>query len=149
MKRAGFTMIELIFVIVILGILAAVAIPKLAATRDDAKISKLAANLSTIITDAGAFYTSQGNTRWNAVPWSDVTNVELAADAQVVGGTATLESDPGTGCFTVAGTADGNITVTTIGVGNTICDGAAEIAGTKTAPAPGVDHRLGGQGVVR
>ena len=41
MKNA-FTMIELIFVIVILGILAAVAIPKLAATRDDAQVSKMA-----------------------------------------------------------------------------------------------------------
>lgn len=40
MKRFAFTMIELVFVIVILGILAAVAIPKLAATRDDAQIAK-------------------------------------------------------------------------------------------------------------
>jgi len=39
MKKA-FTMIELIFVIVILGILSSVAISKMAVTRDDAIISK-------------------------------------------------------------------------------------------------------------
>ena len=38
MKKA-FTMIELIFVIVILGILASVALPRLAATREDAEIA--------------------------------------------------------------------------------------------------------------
>ena len=38
-KRA-FSMIELVFVIVIIGILAAVAVPRLAATRDDAEITK-------------------------------------------------------------------------------------------------------------
>ena len=36
MKRAGFTMIELIFVIVILGILSAVAIPKMMGVSDKA-----------------------------------------------------------------------------------------------------------------
>jgi prepilin-type N-terminal cleavage/methylation domain-containing protein len=36
MKRAGFTMIELIFVIVILGILSAVAVPKMMGVSDKA-----------------------------------------------------------------------------------------------------------------
>ena len=41
-------MLELIFVIVILGILAAIAIPKFAATRVDAQISKGRADISSI-----------------------------------------------------------------------------------------------------
>jgi general secretion pathway protein G len=40
MKRTAFTMIELVFVIVVLGILAAIAVPRFAATRDDAQIAK-------------------------------------------------------------------------------------------------------------
>nr|WP_240332001.1 prepilin-type N-terminal cleavage/methylation domain-containing protein [Sulfurospirillum tamanensis] len=46
--RPAFTMIEMVFVIVILGILAAVAIPRLAATRTDAAITKGASQVSAI-----------------------------------------------------------------------------------------------------
>ena len=47
-NRQAFTMIELVFVIVILGILAAVAFPRLVATRTDAVISKGRADISSI-----------------------------------------------------------------------------------------------------
>lgn len=48
MKRAGFTMIELIFVIVILGILAAVALPKFTGVSEQAKVGKLQAYIGTL-----------------------------------------------------------------------------------------------------
>ena len=87
--KKGFTMIELIFVIVILGILASVAIPRLAATREDAEISAAVANLRTLVSDASAYYTAKGtfdsNTKWN-----EITNVPLAVgtDAKAVGSSA-------------------------------------------------------------
>ena len=46
--RRAFTMLELVFVIVILGILAGIAAPKLFATRDDAVIAKARADLASI-----------------------------------------------------------------------------------------------------
>jgi len=54
--RAGWTFIELIFIIVIIGILAALAIPKLSATRDDAKLSANVSNMAICIKDANAHY---------------------------------------------------------------------------------------------
>lgn len=48
MKRFAFTMIEMVFVIVVLGILAAIAIPRLAVTRDDAEIAKGRSDVSAI-----------------------------------------------------------------------------------------------------
>jgi prepilin-type N-terminal cleavage/methylation domain-containing protein len=60
MKKTAFTMIELIFVIVILGILAAVAIPKMAATRDDAQNSRDCKNIAICLSDMGSEYTAKG-----------------------------------------------------------------------------------------
>ena len=47
-SKNAFTMIELIFVIVVLGILASMAIPRFAATRTDAEISKARADIASI-----------------------------------------------------------------------------------------------------
>lgn len=48
MKRAGFTMIELIFVIVILGILSAVALPKFVGVSEQANVGKAGAYIGTL-----------------------------------------------------------------------------------------------------
>jgi general secretion pathway protein G len=56
MKKA-FTMMELIFVIVVLGILAAIAVPKLWGTRDDAIITKVRSDVSNIRSAIGNLHT--------------------------------------------------------------------------------------------
>lgn len=112
MKRNAFTMIELIFVIVILGILAAIAIPKLTATRDDAKISQMASNVSTVISDISSAYTSQGI----LTTWGDSTNAKLMLS---VGNTASNSAvtvpaylyNGDKQCFKFVSTVDGNLTV--------------------------------------
>ncbi len=59
MKQA-FTMIELIFVIVIIGILASLALPRLNATREDAKTTVEISNLRTCINDIASSYIAIG-----------------------------------------------------------------------------------------
>ena len=78
--RDGFTMIELIFVIVIIGILAVIALPKLAGTRTDAKVSTIIANTKALSNDIHNFYTSQGETIWSKAKIADVTDVPLQND---------------------------------------------------------------------
>ena len=79
--KKGFTMIELIFVIVILGILASVAIPRLAATREDAEISAALSNLRTLVSDANAYYLAKGS--FAGTNWRDFTNVPLQLGTNV------------------------------------------------------------------
>jgi len=74
MKKA-FTMIELIFVIVIIGILAAVAIPKLMATRTDAKASTLANEIQSAVQEISSYVTAQGG---------DANSTELYNMSQVL-----------------------------------------------------------------
>ena len=84
MKNA-FTMIEMIFVIVILGILAAVAIPRLAATRTDAMVSKMAQNIMVGAAEISTYAMSKAKTE------SNLSKMSNAISMMVDTGDATLD----------------------------------------------------------
>lgn len=91
MKRSGFSMIEVVFVMVIIGILAGIAIPRLLMSRNDACYAKLRVNLSEAQSEITRQYTKlfmQGKTM------GDSTLKTLLDD--------TLNSNTSTGCgFTI------------------------------------------------
>lgn len=65
--RKAFSLIELVFVIAVVGILAAIAIPKLAATRSDAQYVAINSDIQTIISSiqASALTTDLDSTSLN------------------------------------------------------------------------------------
>ena len=86
MNRNAFTMIELIFVIVIIGILASIAIPKLAATRDDAKIAARANSITNAATEIAAYAVARGTTN------IDIGQVSNSAKTMLQEHIATLQN---------------------------------------------------------
>jgi len=116
--------------------LAAVAIPKLAATRDDAKISKEIANLKTCVGDVGAGYTATG---------SEAT----------IGTSAACIAINTSDCFVVDNNGtdtDGNVTAGSGSVSETWCVDARTVAGNQgLTGADGADfgHKFGGSQIVR
>ena len=59
-KSKAFSLIELIFMIVVMGIIASVALPKLMNTRNNAIISSLKQDVATITTSIQSYYLVKG-----------------------------------------------------------------------------------------
>ncbi len=119
MNRAGFTMVELIFVIVVIGILSAIAVPKFAVTRTDAEITKAKAVL-------GSVRSALATTKQKNILSGNFTPVTDLGDATYAFGETVLQtpvkSCSDAGCWErvnalhykyhhpVSGTADFNLT---------------------------------------
>jgi general secretion pathway protein G len=78
-------MIELIFVIVIIGILAAVAIPKLAANRTDAQAQVCVHEVGQFLSEVSSEYTVKGFTDFSTEKASEMTNIYTNATAPAAG----------------------------------------------------------------
>ena len=82
-KDGGFTLIEVLAVMVIVGLLAAIAIPQIGKFRERAYVSSLKSDARMIINEAEGVYTDEG-----AYP-SATPSVDLSHDNTVTWGTPT------------------------------------------------------------
>ena len=150
--RKGFTMIELIFVIVILGVLASVAIPRLAATRDDAEVAKAATNLTTAVSDITAYYTAKGSfTTSQKQDFTTITNA-LSKDGKlkVKGSKECVEVKlPENAMSNATGTGTNNsdkvqLTLNFKPNNDPVCKQLAKLPGIKTMCGKGANSSLTG-----
>ena len=75
MKRNGFTLIELIFVMVVIGVLAAVALPKFKYLKHNAEISNMISAYTNIIKNGPASYLN--DTEYNGLTPTEVNMTTL------------------------------------------------------------------------
>ena len=80
--QKGFTLIEMIIVIIIMGILAAVIIPRISLSTDDAKLSTLKTNLSGIRSAIEVYWAQHGNAYPGEKKETDGTAVTTVAQAE-------------------------------------------------------------------
>jgi len=80
-EKSGFTLVELLIVIIILGVLAAIAIPQFSSSTDDAKLSSLDTNLAEMRNAVEIYYHQHGAVYPGARKHTDGTAASSDAEA--------------------------------------------------------------------
>ena len=81
--RRGFTLVELIFVIVILGLLSAIAAKKLLARREDAQAIVLASQFRNLVKDLQGYYITNGSLNNELSAMSDIPYIRLTKNSDI------------------------------------------------------------------
>jgi prepilin-type N-terminal cleavage/methylation domain-containing protein len=161
MKKA-FTMIELIFVIVIIGIISAIALPKFNATRDDAQVSTMIKNARIAVQDIGNYIAAVGITNIGTSKIEDASNIDFSGSGcanldenttNLVPSLLTLcdySVSPPSSCIVIVISANGDTQVINdIGSSDSLCQTVASdpaiisLAGAPDDPAGKVYHFAG------
>ena len=137
----AFTMIEMIFVIVIIGIIAAVALPKLAATRNDAKVAAMKNKIANAATEIAAYATSQGRVLNNMGQMSNaVQSMINKGEAVQTGNTLKIKMNGVSDCIKIVlvqSPEDANLTVSYGAAGgDSVCQALQQAVDASKYPVP-------------
>ena len=140
MKKA-FTMIELIFIIVIVGILLAVALARLTATRDDALIAKNSEYIVAIMTEISTYITAKGESKDDLTEMSPILRVLKDQDrvtSDLANKSIQMQIGKDKGCISIdidsSGTTELLKTVFSISTSDRICKMVQDFIKEKNYP---------------